>query len=328
MIRALIKEDLRGSNGTHSKRRLTTSGFVDRAVKVHGNKYDYSKVVYVNNRVKVTMILTSNGDFFQVPNSHLHGSGCPECGLLKNTRNRSGTTKSFIDRAIKVHGNKYDYSKVLYTNAHNKVVITCSIHGDFRVDPNNFLKGHGCRKCYFKSKECNNFIERFKRVHGNTYDYSKVKYKNNNTKICIICDKHEEFWQLPRIHFNGHGCPICNSSKGEQLIRDWLKNNSISWIQEYTFPDLRGLKNKPLRFDFYLPDINTLIEYDGQQHYMPVQFFGMSEKLAINSYKRTVKCDLMKNKYTEENDINLIRINYKQINSINRILDKKILVNE
>ncbi len=328
MIEEIYKIDKRCCNGSHPKKRLTTDSFIIKAIGIHGNKYDYSKVLYTGSREKVIIRCDKHGYFTQIPNSHLCGSGCPKCGVIKNTINRSGDTEQFINKARSIYGNKYDYSTINYVNAHHEIVVRCPAHGEFTVDPNNFIRGHGCGKCYRENKKDQKFIDKFLKVHGELYNYSKVAYVNNNTKICIICKKHGEFWQRPRIHSKGHGCPICNSSKGEHLIGVWLDNNHINYFQGHTFEDLRGLKNKPLRFDFYLPKLNCLIEFDGQQHYMPVRFNGMSEKAALDSFKRSHECDLLKNKYSKDRNITLIRISYKHIDSIEKILDEYIKVNK
>lgn len=119
--------------------------------------------------------------------------------------------EAFIEKANKIHNGKYDYSKVNYTNSKTKVTITCPIHGDFEQEPASHLMGHGCPKCADNDKmTTEQFIEKAKAVHSDKYDYSKVEYKNNRTKVCIICPKHGEFWVTPNNHITlGRGCPKC-----------------------------------------------------------------------------------------------------------------------
>ena len=122
------------------------------------------------------------------------------------------TTEEFVERAKKIHGDKYDYSKVEYINNSTEVCIICSKHGEFWQKPEKHLRGHGCAKCCktgIKSNT-NDFIEKAKIVHGDKYDYSKVEYVNNHTKVCIICPIHGEFWQTPNSHLNGNGCFDCS----------------------------------------------------------------------------------------------------------------------
>ena len=108
----------------------------------HDNKYDYSKVEYVNVRTKVTIICPEHGEFEQRPNDHLTGYGCPKCGGTQQL-----TTDDFIEKAKTIHGDKYDYSKSEYVKSHIKLTITCPLHGDWSVKPNNHLNGKGCPKC-------------------------------------------------------------------------------------------------------------------------------------------------------------------------------------
>ena len=121
----------------------------------------------------------------------------------------------FIQRANAIHNNKYDYSKVNYKDCNTKVCIICPEHGEFWQTPKQHLKGYGCKKCASalssskRSSTKEDFIERAKLVHGDKYDYSKVEYVNNSTPVCIICPTHGEFYQSPKSHLNGSGCPKC-----------------------------------------------------------------------------------------------------------------------
>ena len=187
--------------------KLSTEEFIKRAKEIHRDKYDYSKVNYVNNSTKVCVICKEHGEFWQMPNKHLIGRGCPKCGGTKKL-----TKEEFIKRAIEIHGNKYDYSKVEYKNIDEKVCIICPDHGEFFQTPSKHLNGRGCQKCGGSVKlSTEEFIKRAKEVHGNNYDYSKVEYVNNNTKVCIICPDHGEFWQIPINHLQGKGCRICGN---------------------------------------------------------------------------------------------------------------------
>ena len=201
-----------------SGRGLTKEEVIEKANLVHDNKYDYSKVKYIDYETPVTIICPIHGEFQQSPNSHLHSYGCPKCGHKNINADRKLTTEEFIKKAKEVHGDKYDYSKVEYKNNKTPVTIICPIHGEFRQRPANHLNGNGCKKCAVEesrlSKEI--FITCSRLIHGYKYDYSKVRYVDSATKICIICPKHGEFWQLPTDHLDGHGCPCCNERKLEK----------------------------------------------------------------------------------------------------------------
>jgi len=193
-------------------RKLTTEEWVIKAKEVHGYKYDYSKVVYVNSQTKVTIICSEDGhgEFQQKANSHLSGSGCVKC-----SGSYTPTTEEWIIKARAVQGEKYDYSKVIYSNAHSKVTIICSEdgHGEFQQSANEHLKGKGCIKCSGKYQPTTDeWIITARAVHSDQYDYSKVNYVDSQTKVTIICpeDGHGEFQQKAYSHLLGFGCAKCS----------------------------------------------------------------------------------------------------------------------
>ena len=195
-----------------------TKTFIRKALRKHGDKYDYSNVIYINNKTKVEIICRVEGheSFQQTPHAHLNGQGCPICGGSKKL-----TTREFIERANEVHGEgTYDYSKTEYINAYTKVTIICPKHGEFTQTPISHLMSRGCSICGIKklseSKKSTTkkFIEKSNEVHGEgTYDYSKVEYVNNSTEVIIICPKHGEFTQTPSNHLQGKCCPKCAIEK-------------------------------------------------------------------------------------------------------------------
>jgi very-short-patch-repair endonuclease len=193
-----------------NKRTMTNEKFIENATLIHGDTYDYSKVVYIKSIENVIIICRIHGEFLQTPNSHLCGAGCRKCADKKNADKQRKTTEQFIEDARKVHGDTYSYSKVDYKTAMENVIITCLIHGDFEQTPNGHLSGHGCRfcaGCYKSNTE--EFIEKARNVHGDTYNYSKVDYKTSIIDIIIICPIHGEFEQMPNRHLCGAGCHAC-----------------------------------------------------------------------------------------------------------------------
>lgn len=192
--------------------------FIERAIAVYGDKYDFSKTEYINSRTKVCIVCPKHGEFWTNPGDFLRGHACPYCANEK--RNREVVDqKTFIEKARKVHGDKYDYSKVVYRNAMSQVTVICPEHGEFKIIPNSHIHGKaGCPKCNRLNLGIDDWIERFKSVHGDRYDYSKVTYVDNSTKVCIICPEHGEFWQAPSKHYNGkQGCPNCAKRKRGDL---------------------------------------------------------------------------------------------------------------
>lgn len=299
-------------------KRLTTQEFLERARKAHGDKYDYSKAEYVNSDKKVCIICPKHGEFWQRPADHIRGIGCRFCyGNEKNTK------EQFVEKAKKLYGDKYDYSKVEYNGNKVKVCIICHEkdefgreHGEFWQRPNDHLSGYACPRCgnnYKKSTE--EFILQAKKVHGDKYNYSNVNYKSSHEKVCIICPKHGEFWQTPNNHLNGASCPYCNcgnKSKMENNIRAELENRKICFEQQKTFDWLKYKKN--LFLDFYCPKYKLAIEVQGDQHYISVERFGGQKDFKIRQ-----KRDKIKKKLCEEHGIKMFYITKKKY-SLDEIL--------
>ena len=185
--------------------RSTTEEFVKKAKVVHGDRYDYSKVDYKNSSTFIVIGCNEHGEFSQIPNSHLLGSGCPHCGGRVKL-----STESFIAKAKEVHGDKYDYSRVNYITAKTPVEIVCPVHGSFTQIPNNHTQGAGCYYCgerVIASTE--EFVERARKIHGDKYDYSKVNYVDAISKVTIGCKSHGDFEQQAGEHLRGRGCKRC-----------------------------------------------------------------------------------------------------------------------
>ena len=206
--------------------KLTTEEFIKKARKVHGGKYDYSKVEYVKSTIKVCIICPIHGEFWQRPDIHLQGKGCTKCGRKRIALSSSKSIEQFLYAAKKVHGTKYDYSKVEFVNYQTRVTIICPVHGEFYQSPTSHLQGNGCPKCGKERTSLRltneSFIKKAKAVHGDRYDYSKVEYVGNKDKVCIICREHGEFWQEARMHLSGCGCPICVGRK-KMRTSDFIK---------------------------------------------------------------------------------------------------------
>ena len=310
-------------------KRLTKEDFIEKAIKVHGNKYDYSKVEYKNNKQKVCIICPEHGEFWMKPNCHLDGKqGCPKCGHIKRSIARRTKLSEFMEKAYAVHGNKYDYSKVEYVNTETNVCIICPEHGEFWQTPHNHLIGQGCSKCYGNNKKTkDDFVKKSMLCHGDKYDYSLVNYTKNSERVCIICPKHGEFWQVASEHMRGHGCPKCYVSKLEDGLREFLRKNNFTFVEQKTF---NGLKyKKKLRFDFYLPEYNVAIECQGEQHYVNVNFGNSTKNNSNKKFDEQKERDELKKKYCEDNGILLlffsISKNKKYDNKL--ITSKKVLKN-
>lgn len=183
--------------------------FIEKAIKRHGDKYNYSKVEYVDSVTKVSIICPIHGEFLQTPQAHVRGNGCPECANKKRGDTFRSSGDEFIEKANAVHNGKYVYDKNSYVNAVTKVPILCLEHGTFWMTPTAHLSGQGCPKCHGRGLGTNEVVSMFIEKHGTKYDYSKVQYNKMHEKVCIVCPEHGEFWQTPSKHLLGQGCPKC-----------------------------------------------------------------------------------------------------------------------
>ena len=289
---------------------FNTEIFIEKSKLVHGDKYDYSLTNYINKRSKVKIICDKHGVFEQTAYCHYYfKQGCPECKV-----NKQLTTEEFIKKSKNIHGDKYDYSLVEYKNAYTKVDIICREHGIFSMRASDHINYHksGCSVCALGYKKNNNiseeeFIEKAKNRHGDKYDYSKTKYTNSRSKVIITCKKHGDFSQKAESHIrvNGRGCPNCQTSNGENIVEEYLNKFNFVYEKQKCFDECKNILCLP--FDFYLSDNNICVEYDGLQHFEPVERFG-----GIKNYNLRKKLDKIKNEYCKNNNIHLIRISYKE----------------
>lgn len=163
-------------------RRQTQEEFIKLCREKHKEKYDYSKTIYINKRTKVIVGCKEHGDFEQMSHKHVRGQGCRACA-----GNKLKTTDEFIQNAKKIHGNRYDYSKVEYKNNQTKVTIICKDHGKFEQTPDNHTnKKQGCAGCACNlQKTTETFIRQSKEFFKDRFDYSLVDYKNSRSKIIL-----------------------------------------------------------------------------------------------------------------------------------------------
>ncbi len=281
-----------------------TQEFIKKAREVHDDRYDYSLVDYKNSKSTSDIICKIHGKFKQNLYRHIYRKiGCSKC-------NRKGhsklTTQEFIKKAKEVHIDIYDYSLVDYKNYKSNVKIICKDHGIF--NQNGILHislMRGCPKCAGNIKlTTQEFIKKAREVHDDRYDYSLVTYINSGKKIKIICKIHGVFEATPNSHNSmKSGCPKCNSSKGENTIREILNKNNIIFIEQYKFKECKNIRK--LSFDFYLSDLNICIEYDGKQHFKSNNFFG-----GIKELQKQQLNDLIKEQFCDLNNIKLIRWDY------------------
>ena len=371
-------------------KKYDKESFIEMAKKIHGNKYDYSKVEYINSQTKVCIICPEHGEFWQIPSSHLYGKGCKRCSHILNVN-------EFITKAREIHGNKYDYSKVDYKGTNKKICIICPEHGEFWQTPHHHLAGNGCQKCAniikgqsfkkIKRDELVNikkqaFINAAKKkfgdlydysninyvdnlteivliskkygeikitpqehlrlkygcrlekrktrkftkekfvnisvqVHGNKYNYSKVKYNGMFKKVCIICPEHGEFWQTPNAHIHlKEGCPICNASHLEKDVSNFLAVKNIDFERQCTNSRFEWIQLQ--RLDFYLPKYNMVIECQGEQHYNEKSFYPYRNAYTL---EKQIELDLAKKNICEKNGLKVIYYVKNKKNVLNKKID-------
>ena len=224
------------------KRRLPKEDFISRSIDVHGNRYDYSKVDYINNSTEVEIECSIHGVFHQQPKFHMNGSGCPKCSIIEQHEKQKKSIDDFISDSIKVHGDLYDYSMVEYVDSKSEVIIICKKHGEFHQSPNNHQRGNGCPNCNSSKGEL--FISQFLKenkiefIEQHTFEGLKMK---RNLKCDFFLPKHNVV-----IEFNGiqHYEPreLFGGEKG-------LKRTQNSDNLKREFCSINGIRLLEVRFD-------------------------------------------------------------------------------
>ncbi len=291
-----------------------TETFIKRATKKHNGKYGYDKTIYLGVEKKVIITCPIHGDFEQTPHSHLKSNGCLLCGIIDTGKSNKMSSEEYFKRAKEKHGDKYDYTNSIYIGSNKPITYVCPKHGKITQLANSHLD-YECELCGKDKtkKDFDTFLDRANKEHEHAYTYDEDSYTMLNSSVKITCKKHGEFTQLAQDHVRGTGCPVCSESKGERAVRNLLFNNKITYIREYKF------NNSRYRYDFYLPELNILIEYDGVQHFKPIEVFGGIEAL----YKTQIR-DKEKDILADANNIPLIRIPYTEIKNIREYLFTRI----
>lgn len=298
-----------------NKQRLTTDEFISKCKKLYGDRFSYDKINYVNADTKVIVTCRVHGDFSTRPADFLRGHHCPKCKGDKisniNKLSKRYSKEEFIEKSKLLYNELFDYSDVIYVNSRTKILIHSNLcNEDLLITPSRFLQGDfqkkylGISSKQSKSLTSEIFIQRAKLIHGDRYDYSKVNYKNLNTKVEIICPKHGAFWQTPVNHlYNFQGCPRCMQSRGESIIENVLIDKKISYIRQFPLK----INGKEYKIDFIWKhnDKTIFIEYNGIQHYSPVDIFGGEE-----AFNKQIERDGIIRSYCKENGITLLEFPY------------------
>ena len=377
------------------KKEQLKNNFIEKSIKKHGNKYDYSKVEYIDSITPVDIICPFHGIFKQTPQSHIRGRGCPLCGNEKKGRRSKMSTEDFIyksniihgckydysltdlskkdengmvdiickkhglfkmkpslhlkgqecpkckgkgvsveeliEKANKIHNFKYDYSKVIFTKMHDKVTITCPIHGDFEQTLSKHIsKKQGCPKCSSIERgvklKLNSelFFKKANEIHNFKYDYSNTLYNGMNNQIKYVCPKHGEVGQRAFDHLRGFGCFKCANleSKKENEIYIFLKQHFDNVEQG----NRTILKGKEL--DIYIPSKQTAIEYNGLRWHS--EEFGKNKWYHVNKIlecnKQNIKLlQIFEDEYLDNSEIVLNKLKHilKIDNNLPKIMGRK-----
>jgi hypothetical protein len=279
-------------------RKTYEQSFFKKVIKIHKNKYDYSKSKYKNFYTKLKIICPIHGSFWQNPSEHLHGNGCSKCGRIRTINSRRGTTRAFIKKAKEIHGEKYRYEKSVYSGYLKELTITCPIHGDITIRARTHLAGAGCPSCSHTSRRGS------RKGHTCT-----IQRRISKDDFLIETTSHRS-----------NQCLLCGGSKGEQMISKILQYYGITFRREYKFSNCYyKSKDHPLRFDFAIfskKDQGSplfLIEFQGAQHYSDVSFFAEGQ----SSLR---KRDRIKRNFCKKNNLLLYEIPFSE-----RKLEKKVI---
>lgn len=265
---------------------------------------------YINTKTKITHRCKICGHEWLIKPTHiLSGVGCPECKNVKEREKLRKTHKQYVDELSKINPDIYVADE--YVNARTKIAHMCKNCGcKWYTRPGDALKGKGCPDC--KGIKIGNKLRKthqeYVRELFTISPYIEVldEYIDAKTPIthrCKICGY--EWLVKPNHTLCGHSCPKCNQSIGERTISQWLFDNNIYFIPQYSFDECMDKLSLP--FDFYLPYYNTCIEYDGEQHFRPVDFFGGEESFKVRQLHDQIKTD-----YCNTNNIYLLRIPYNK----------------
>lgn len=303
----------------------THESFIERMNDINKDIVIKSEYKYAKQKVKC-LCKACGHEWDATPSKLLYGRGCPECARVNRGLKSRMNPDDFRNRLLETRPDIGLLSE--YTTSSDYVVVECKVCGHtYQSLPFNLLHGRRCPNCTNIKKGLmsrgnhDDFVNKMKGINNSITILSK--YITNTTKLHCLCNEcGEKFDSTPAQLLRGQGCPICNNtSKGEIRIKSFLELSNIPFVMHYSFDELRGLGGKPLSYDFYLPDYNVLIEYQGQQHYKPISVFGGDEAFSIQ-----IEHDKRKFEYAQNNDYQLIVIGYKDFCRINDILSKILLL--
>lgn len=323
-------EDIFNRKGMIKKtRKKTNEQFLQQLSDKWGDKLT-PLTEYDGNKTKIKFRCNECGnEFMAKPNDVLSGwtRWCPVCSNRIMGENAKKTHDEYVKDLKKVWSDKIIALEEYSTNRNIPILHRCNECGfEWKTTPHNLLSGEGCPNCKkktiseLKKKSQEQYEQELREVWGDRVILVD-EYKTTDTPIYHMCGKCGHKWKVsPHNLLSGRGtcCPKCNMSKGEVAIDVFLTNNNIKY--EFNRPVFEWLIfEKKMKPDFWLPDYNLVIEYNGEQHYMPIEQFGGED-----GFKVTQLRDELKRKQLNEHGVDLLEIPYWEYNNISKILDKKL----
>lgn len=299
-------------------RRLTHDEFIKRLAKINSRVTVLENYIDMNTKIKCAC---ENGHiWYSKPKNLMLGRGCKQCAIAQGKYHNAKSQEQFIKE---VHNLNPDITVIgRYVNAYTKIEFMCSMGHKWKTMPSNILDGCSCPICKGEkiskllTKSHEQFLMELVEVNPDVTILSE--YKKGSEKVLCRCNKdNHEWWVTPNNLLHGFGCPKCNQSKGEKTIENYLIDNKIVYETQKRFDDCKD--KKPLPFDFYLPDYNLCIEYQGEQHYKPTRRMGDEVKFIYRQ-----KHDCIKREYCKIKGINLLEIPYTEFNKISEILKNEV----
>lgn len=299
------------------KKSIINCAYISSYLKENSYTCKLISTEYINCDSKLEFECECGEHFFATWSNIKHMSGlCKKCVSIKKSIALRKSDNELQQQIDNIYG---ENQFLLLDRKFSRIKIRHLVcQNEFEIKQCHFIDGQGCKFCNIENRDYgaltnDEFLQRVSK-YVNDFEFLS-EYKNNHTPITIKCKKCGNiFTQIPSHIFDrGIYCSSCNGSKGEQHIERFLKSNHIEFISQYRFDDCRNKKTLP--FDFYLPDYNLVIEYQGQQHYNPIECFGGKDR-----FEGQIKRDSIKKEYCNKNNIDLLEISYKEFNNIDEIL--------
>ena len=303
-----------------NKRRVGTKELLNRITTKFGNRYEVDKNSLVKATSPIRLKCKTHGWFEGLIGNLINSSGCPQCknakaAVIRNKQLKLSKTE-IIERFKNLHKDNYSYTASEPNGINSTVKIHCAKHGYFEQKVSTHLQGKGCQDCGVEQRRLNQLLQqseiyvRLKELNGNLFIYPPNLGLELRERMPIICREHGIFYQPLRIHLDGNGCSECSQSLGARRVSHWLTEHEIAYEVEALIP--AGKKGLPLRADFYVAEHNMYIEYDGEQHYKPIAFFGMDEQTSISVFNDQKERDRAKENWILDNGFELLRIRFDQ----------------